>query len=157
MIRLAAVFCLLTSYANPQVIGHGTCVFTFTTGDFIVMAADGETHLEQPIGHSGSMYTRTVKAAEPKIAVCGARHLLCGMAGVNPITFSEFQIKYNFQDWITTVIGNKNATVTQYAYTIQKQARKTFRNIDSVLKTNEFWNSDIAKGRYFIYFPCRWV
>jgi hypothetical protein len=101
----------------------GTVVFTLAIRDGIVMGADGLTVFVA--GDAANPSIKQSAPAEPKIAVCGNR-FLCGMAGINP--FPKYtKIKYDFQDWISTIQVHHRASPRQFSKSITRCRIRTRR------------------------------
>jgi hypothetical protein len=145
MLRELVAISALIALPEPP-IQHGTCVLTLSTMDSIVMAADGQTHFESPTNNPKAPYDKQTEEGESKIAICG-RRFICATAGINPMNYEAdgISVHYAFQQWISTIVVDEDASVSDFADAVQKQARKTFHDMDAVLKRDDFWNSEAAR------------
>lgn len=140
----------VSSASEPIALSHGTAVITLFSHEGIVMASDGLQLTEIPTGDAKTPFLIRRDEAESKVAVCN-RHFLCGMAGTNPITLSQpINIEYHFQKWLPIIRTKSRPSVRNYANAIQEKARITFKNMNIVMKDDEFWKSKIASDDSFI-------
>jgi hypothetical protein len=130
---------------------HGTSVIVLVARDGVVMAADGLEWEQQPTDDPSHPYTLRKVNAEPKIAVCGG-NLLCGMAGISPVRFTETEInvEYDFQDWIASAAINHKGTIEEFAAALQVKLRETFRDMDAAFKLDKYWQSQLAASSIFL-------
>jgi hypothetical protein len=132
-------------FGIPLSIGHGTTLVTFFGKDGIVMAADNQMIRESDIGTPDKPYIQETQVAEPKVVICN-RTLLCGTAGMNPISIhaDTVQIEYHFEQWLP--ITEAQTPVRDYADLVQKKARLTLHDMESVIKEDKFWKSQISNS-----------
>ena len=149
--ELIAILFLMPLLHEP--IQHGTCVLTLSTMDIIVVAADGNTHLELPTGKPDAPYLRATEQGESKVVICGS-NFLCATAGLNPLIYKRhgLDIEYDFQKWIASIPAKKHSSVVEYANAIQRRERKTFREADALLQQPDFWNSQSAAMAALVVF-----
>jgi hypothetical protein len=156
--RLAALLLLPMLVDASKQFTSGTSILAAMSDDGIVLASDGLTvwksvNPEVPLADS-------FEPAEPKVAICGGR-FLCATAGVNPLVtknLSEIQpgldvpvnLEYHFQSWLPVLDEESNASVLDYAKMLQQKARITFKDMDLILSTENFWKTQFAAHRVLI-------
>ena len=118
---------LLTCWFYPSSLfaQHGTAVITLFAQDAIVMASDGLAVSETLTGNPKQPFTRSATESEAKIVAC--ERFLCGLAGINPLTISDLNSEYHFQELLPVNHGKTSATAKEYAQALHDKARLTFR------------------------------
>jgi hypothetical protein len=156
--RLAAFLLVPMLVGIPKQFSSGTSIVAAMSDDGIILASDGLTvfksvNPEMPLADSFA-------PADPKVAICAGR-FLCATAGVNPLVtknLSEIQpgldvpvnLEYHFQSWLPVLDEKSNASVLDYAKLLQEKARITFKDLDLVLSTDNFWKTQFAAHRVLI-------
>jgi hypothetical protein len=156
--RLAAFLLLPILVDAPKQFTSGTSILAAISDNGIILASDGlavfrSVNPEVPLAD-------TFEPAEPKVAICGGR-FLCATAGVNPLVtknLSDIQpgldvpvnLEYHFQSWLPVLDEKSNASVLDYAKMLQEKARITFKDLDLVLGTENFWKTQFAAHRVLI-------
>jgi hypothetical protein len=128
---------------------HGTAIAAVCSRDGCAMAADGLELAESKPRDGDAAFRTTIQESEPKIAICGER-FICATAGINPILV--IRAEYHFKDWIVSVKRKPNGTVRDFADAVQAQAKITFEQMTPILKTDEFWKSEISKASIFVLY-----
>jgi len=146
MIALLLLMFTIGHYELP----HGTTVITLFTQEGIVMASDGLQITEISTGDPAKPFRERRDEAEPKVAVCN-KYFLCGMSGINPISLPPpIKVEYHFHKWLPDLSAKTDLSVEYYAKTVQRKARITFKNMDVVMKQDNFWKSEISKSETFL-------